>query len=361
MEQVLVSEEVPAEKSEHIANGVHVIRKNNVNTLVFFVTNRCNFRCNHCFYWQSLNINDTLSLENIKKIADTVGDLDTLLVAGGEPFLRPDLIEVCKYFIDKCNLRLLSIPTNGSMDQKIIDFVKEMHNKCKLRLYISLEGSREMHNKIRQIDNFDKAIGLLKTLVEMKKEYDFTPMANITISNQNLKDIDELARQLNEIGVHYSVVPLRGAPKDGELRPPTSQEWGDLIASLSKNRNFMGLEGSFRDNKTSLLRKMHRKMLTKSKTKMYQKALDGQRKFICNAGDDIGVIDYDGNVMFCEMTKKVANLKDFDWDFNKLWFSKEAEDYRPEVKTCVCTHGCFIRSKYMKTTEWISRMVYAGV
>ncbi len=333
-------------------------QKNKLKTLIFYVTNRCNFRCNHCYYWQSLNIKDNLSVDDIKRFVDTIGDLDTLLVAGGEPFLRKELPEICEYFIEKCNLRLLSIPTNGSMDEKIISFIKRMHTKCKLRLYISLDGQRETHNRIRQVDSFDKAMDVLKRLVELKKEYNFTPMANITVSNENLHELDGLTKMLNEIGVHYSVVPLRGSPKDSKLRPPTAEEWGNLIKHLSEKRHFLGEEASFYNNRLSVFKRFHRQLLVKSKTKMYQHALNGKRNFICKAGDDTGVIDYEGNVFFCEMTKKIGNLKDYDFDFNKLWFSKEAEAYRPSVKSCVCSHGCFIRSNYMKATELISRTLY---
>ena len=345
--------------NHQINNPVEVkrIKQNNLSTLIFFVTNRCNFKCNHCFYWQSLNINDILSTENIKKIIDSIGDLDTLLMAGGEPFLRQDLAEISEYFIEKCHLRLLSIPTNGSMRNRILDFIPKISPKCKLRIYISIDGLKETHNHIRQVDSFDNCISMLKELVELKKKYNFSPLANVTVSNKNMHEIEGLAKIFNEIGVHYSVVPLRGAPKDGGLRPPTSKEWGDLIDKLVKDRQFLGPEASFHNNKTNMIKKIHRKLLVKFKTKMYQDALDGKRNYICKAGDEIGVIDYEGKVFFCELTKQVGDLKDFDYDFNKLWFSQKANDYRPEIQTCVCTHGCFIRSKYMRTAEWFNRML----
>lgn len=345
-----------------INSVVHqTVPQNKVKTLIFYVTNRCNFRCNHCYYWQSLNVKDVLSFDEIKKFVDTIGDLDTLLIAGGEPFLRKELPEICEYFIEKCHLRLLSIPTNGSMDERIFDLIKRIHTKCKLRIYISLDGLKETHNRIRQVDSFDKCMAVLRRMVELKKEYDFTPMANITVSNQNIQEIDGLAELLNKVGVHYSVVPLRGSPKDSNLRPPTSEEWGNLIKHLTEKRKFLGEEASFYDNKINVFKRLHRQLLTKSKTRMYQQALDGKRNFICRAGEDTGVIDYEANVFFCEMTKKIGNLKDFGYDFNKLWFSEQAEAFRPQVKACVCSHGCFIRSNYMKATEWFTGMLYPVV
>jgi len=73
MEQVLEQKEEEIKLPPSIDSNIQRIKKNNVSTLIFFVTNRCNFKCNHCFYWQSLNINDVLSTENIKKIIDSIG------------------------------------------------------------------------------------------------------------------------------------------------------------------------------------------------------------------------------------------------------------------------------------------------
>lgn len=346
------------EISSAIPNAIP--QKNNLKTLVFYVTNRCNFRCSHCFYWDSLNVKEVLTIEEARKIADGVGKLDTLLVAGGEPFLRKDLQEICQYFIDHCGVRLLSIPTNGSMKPRVIEFVKAMHNKVRLRLYVSLDGLRETHNTIRKVDSFDNVIDLLSILVGMKKEYDFSPLAMITVSNKNYQEIEELAALLQSKGIHYSVTPVRGTPKESDIQPPTAEEWGHLIDRLVEKHHFLGDETSFHNNKIDPLKMIHRRLLTNSKKRMVQNALNGRRDYICKAGDEIGVVDYEGNVFFCELTKKVGNLKDFNWDFNKLWFSPEADAYRPEIQTCVCTHGCFIRSRYNYATEKLAHWLYPG-
>ncbi len=341
-----------------ISSAAPAVKKNGVNTIIFYVTNRCNFKCNHCFYWDSLNKEETLPFETIKKIIDGVGKLDTVLVAGGEPFLRKELPEICEYLIEKAQVKLISIPTNGSMGLKVKELVKRISHRVKLRIYVSLDGLKDTHNEIRQVDSFDTAIKLLKDLVEMKIEYNFSPLAMITVNNKNLSEIVPLGKLLSEIGVYYSLTPVRGAPKDSAIRPPTSQEWGDLIKQLKAEANFLGSNSSFHDNKTNFLKNIHRSMLIRSKTKMYQGALDGKRDYICKAGEEIGVIDYDGSVLFCELTKRIGNLKDYDWDFNKLWYSPEAVEYRPQIQTCVCTHGCFIKSRYMRTTAWLTKMLY---
>jgi radical SAM protein with 4Fe4S-binding SPASM domain len=67
--------------------------------------------------------------------------------------------------------------------------------------------------------------------------------------------------------------------------------------------------------------------------------------FPCTAGETIAVIDYNGDVRACELREKFASLKDFDYDFAKLWDSQERQAEVKAIdggKPCWCTHVCFI-------------------
>ena len=59
------------------------------DAITFFVTSRCNARCEHCFYWKELNADrDELTLEEINKVATSMSKgLDSLALTGGEPTL----------------------------------------------------------------------------------------------------------------------------------------------------------------------------------------------------------------------------------------------------------------------------------
>jgi MoaA/NifB/PqqE/SkfB family radical SAM enzyme len=64
----------------------------------------------------------------------------------------------------------------------------------------------------------------------------------------------------------------------------------------------------------------------------------------CTAGDTSIVIDFNGDVRSCELRGKLANLRDYDCDFEKFWQAKEhKDDLRAIVQDqCWCTHVCFI-------------------
>ena len=42
------------------------------NLLIFFVTSRCNAKCDFCFYWDHLNQQGDLTMEEIRKISATM-------------------------------------------------------------------------------------------------------------------------------------------------------------------------------------------------------------------------------------------------------------------------------------------------
>src|SRR3989338_3896529 len=69
--------------------------------MVFFVTARCNARCEHCFYWREVESADSsleLSFSEIKKISGNLPGLAQISLTGGEPFLRKDFSEIIKVF-----------------------------------------------------------------------------------------------------------------------------------------------------------------------------------------------------------------------------------------------------------------------
>ena len=59
----------------------------------------------------------------------------------------------------------------------------------------------------------------------------------------------------------------------------------------------------------------------------------------CYAGTAGGVIYDEGTVSSCENLPAVGNLRDYDWDFRKLWFSPAMQRRREKAADgCFCTH-----------------------
>lgn len=77
------------------------------------VTNRCNMQCSFCDFWPNgVPSREELTVTDFQRIAAELGELGCFLVSieGGEPMVRPDLVEIVRAFAGR-HLPLLY--TNG--------------------------------------------------------------------------------------------------------------------------------------------------------------------------------------------------------------------------------------------------------
>ena len=81
--------------------------------LILFITDHCNAKCGTCFYWQNLNQGEALQPDHIQKISEAMGELVWLDISGGEPFLRKDIDQICRRFLNHNQAKFINIPTNA--------------------------------------------------------------------------------------------------------------------------------------------------------------------------------------------------------------------------------------------------------
>ena len=77
-----------------------------IHSVTLAVTNRCNYRCWHCY--NAGRHEDDLPLADLRRVAEKLQDLGTVMVAlsGGEPLLRDDLEEIARCFDESTCLTL---------------------------------------------------------------------------------------------------------------------------------------------------------------------------------------------------------------------------------------------------------------
>lgn len=92
--------------------------------LLLQVTNRCNMRCSFCDFWPNgVPPSEELTLDDYRRLEEELTRLGTFLISieGGEPLLRPDLVDIVQlfsrrhmpmlftngWFIDEANARAL--------------------------------------------------------------------------------------------------------------------------------------------------------------------------------------------------------------------------------------------------------------
>ena len=325
-------------------------KKFKLDELIFSITDKCQFRCKSCFYADTMDESDTkavkgLSLEEIKKISSSMGDISKLLLTGGEPFLRDDISDICEIFYKQNNIRHIHCPTNAFQVQKNYEGTEAILKKCpnlNLTIGISIDGLEETHEIIRGVKtSFKRCLETAHNLAKLRKKYDNLRINVITVVNHiNIDEIIPLAKFIRkELPVDsHGPVPLRGDPYDKHVRPPTAEQWTNL------NKELMAFQEQWNsDRDESKLKKFIRNNREHYMYNTYTTVMNGGNlPFQCQAGETIGVLESNGDVRVCELKEPIGNVKFFDYDFQKVWFSKSAEEMRKTVKGCKCIHPCFI-------------------
>jgi len=315
-----------------------LFRKNNPLFGLFFqVTNKCNAKCLMCFNWKKINrTNDELSFDQIRKFTKTIGYLPNLVLGGGEPFLRNDLVEICQIFSRNNGVRKIAIPTNCLSTDKIIDLTEKILKSCqvKLKIVLSLDGVREVHDNIRGINGiFNKVLETYKSLDQLRKKYPQLQISiNTTISNKNEDNIPEIIDFVdNNFNIQFHTLELiRGCYNQKNVQAPSLDKYQKLIKYILKSKNI--------DNN------IYHKVIYSYYHKITTDILKEKKQLIpCRVSSFMPVIDAMGNVYHCELLPAIGNLKKSDCDFSKIWQSDKAKKQRKDIsnKKCYCTHYCY--------------------
>ncbi|MCK4658763.1 MAG: radical SAM protein [Phycisphaerae bacterium] len=314
-------------------------------TLILLVTSRCNARCTHCFFADELNQTpDIMTLENYECLSRELTELCQLYLGGGEPFLRKGLVEICRVFDRNNHVSNVTIPTNGLLVDRIAAVVEEILDTCSFDLMISLslDGTRQCHDAIRGVKGgFDKLLQTYARLVRLQaKCSSFRIQATTTIMRDNVKDlprlIDWVKGNMPGISAHNFEL-VRGGPSEYcDMLPPLEE-----LQSFGRVHRRMVLAND-RYLPESRVKSWLAKRMKANLFDECLQVLDTERQvFDCVGGVGMGVVDYKGDVLLCELLPPVGNV--LEDGFRAAWCSPKAERLRRAIraKKCHCTHSCF--------------------
>jgi len=326
--------------------------------LIIYVTDYCNLRCNHCYFWKNLNKKNNFSLNEFTKISKSLNQIIWLDIGGGEPFLRDDLDKIIDIFYKNNKLKYVNIPTNGFLVDKIVKITESIVKKCPntiINISISLDGKKDTHDKIRGVKgSFNKAITTLEKLVSLKENYpNLYISACTTIINKNYKEIIPLMEftkkqfNLNFHGLNL----VRGSPKDKSYGLPDYENLKKVLVGYQKNIEYYYHSKRGLNSINAFLGSRMLNFLNK-----YNLETTSKKKIIipCLAGSVSAVINPNGDILICELTNKIVNIKDYDFNFKKAWNSKDAKEKRKLLpkKGCFCTHASF-QNRNMLFNPWL--------
>ena len=323
--------------------------------LNMLVTSVCDMRCVHCFFTDQLDDKPRKKLQmttrNFEQVSETLnGTLPVLILAGGEPFTRKDLPEIVRAFYKNNKLESVYLMSNGGIQQRIMPDVQRILDECpnlNVTVALGIDGLKEDHENIRQkAGSWDKAIDTARQLQAIKKEIPRLDVQTCTCfmnSNQDriFEWYDFLRYELKPDKINFNFIrPPAAKPEELNIDLSRYQKLSRMIDDDSRrgviSNHYAGKGGFF---KAAIDIHMHEVI---AKTEIEKKA-----QLQCHAGNTGGVIYDEGTVSSCENLDPVANLRDYDWNFWKLWNSPEMEVRRKHARTgCHCTHesNCYYPS-----------------
>lgn len=339
--------------------------------LTHFISNRCNLSCEHCFYWVDLNTKvNELSLAEIEKILKSLKNpLRGVILTGGESFLRKDIDEIVKLYIDITKTPNIIIASNGFY----LDVMKEKLEKMlpyaaergtQIDIQISIDGLEETHNKIRRNSkSFQKATETLLALKSWRERFPLFEISVLTVLNKiNFRDFDTIAEFVDKkLGVRQGFEIVRGRQYletqdlgDGMINMKAAPPEENIFLSVEdlewlkpkidahyrhERKYFRALSPSYRLPQTGF--------------ETVLKSLKKNASVVpCLAGNLFGVLYPEGEVGVCELLTSIGNIRNHDLDFTKVWHSPAAQTIKNQVKGCFCPQGCYLQqsTKYDVST-----------
>lgn len=306
--------------------------------LILFINSICNLACDHCFYWKELNQRDDLTKDEIFDLARSLGPLEILNLSGGEPFLRPEFAEICRFFVANNGVKQIYCPTNGYFAERTVTQLRELFREPSLQLFaaeLSLDGMPEFHNEFRKsAKSFEKAMETYDALAAYQKEEPRLQIHAIsTCTGENVDEIKRLSTYLFErcpAMSHHNIAMLRGERKRPTLMGPDLAAYQDLVGYMAR---------LWRDREIGRFGGIVDPMLHWGKVRIAQE----QRQAVpCKAGIMTGVVHANGDVALCEQHPPVGNLR--RKTFPEIWNGPEARALRESIrrKECFCTNEIFL-------------------
>lgn len=318
--------------------------------LNFSITYKCQSRCLTCNIWKLKPTNE-LSIEEIKKFAEKNNFFRWIELTGGEPFLRSDIVEIARTFHETSkDLYLLTMPTNSLCNETLVLSKVEEILKLgipKLAITVSLDGHRELHDKIRGVPgNYDRAIRIFKGLQELKKQYPgLFSVFGYTMSKYNQgefqKTYDSVKEEIPSItynDFHVNLGQISSAYYGNqEMDLKTANDIAANELSNIVKRRQTKFDGISLVEATFLKKLLY--YVKTGRQPMKSKSLEASL-FLDSYGNVYPSIMWD---------TKIGNIRDTDYNLSGIWKSSQAESIRKMIK------------EGKEPTQWTSCEAYQAI
>ena len=299
------------------------------------LTYTCNSKCSTCNVYNRKA--KELTFDEYKKIFKSFGKSPYWVTfSGGEPFLKKKIVNIINLFYDICQPKIINIPTNGILTERIIKDVKQITEHCKksqIIINLSIDGINQQHDSIRNVPgNYDK---VLKTFNELKqlKAKNLSLGIHTVISKFNVDSFASIANTLMNLGPDQYITEI--AEQRNELQTMNSNITPNLI-NYKSAVDFL----IHRIKNTNISKQMNR--ITQAFRIEYyslvKQILRDKKQIIpCYAGITSVQISPDGDVWTCCIkANPVGNLRKNNYNFKTIWKNNFISKERVSIKNKEC-------------------------
>jgi Fe-coproporphyrin III synthase len=183
--------------SKHLPSHLLQFSSDKKPVVVWNLTRRCNLRCVHCYAQADDQVHhDELTTAEGKTLLEDLAAFGApvILFSGGEPLVRPDLVELADYAV-RLGMRAV-ISTNGTLiTPAIAGALREIGLSY---VGISLDGTREVNDRFRGVRGaFDRAMAGIATCQRAGIKVGL----RFTINRMNAGEVPAIFDLLEEHGI----------------------------------------------------------------------------------------------------------------------------------------------------------------
>jgi radical SAM protein with 4Fe4S-binding SPASM domain len=290
-------------------------------------TYRCNFFCPYCEASAGKALDTELTTEEVKCLIRDLSQMRVkrFLISGGEPLVRPDIIELMRYAnLKKLNLGLV---TNGFRVEDLWDELKQFNYFI---YFTSIDGLQEYNDAVRGRERaFEKSMNGLELFGKLGVP---TRMINTVVHPGNIDQLESLLHIFKNSAAnrwHLTPTSIVGRAAQNSKYNLNGEQVKHLVNFIKKNKNVMNID------------------LGESHT--YIGCFLGQplrKAFFCGAGLTRCSIMPDGEVLGCQQvydnSLSEGNIR--DEPFSQIWkhkFSRFRDNtFHEYCKGCDFIDGC---------------------
>ncbi len=276
------------------------------------VTNRCNMKCSFCDFWPNgVPSREELTLADFERIARELAGIGRFLISveGGEPFVRPDLIEIVRAF---ARWHVPVLYTNGWYVES--ESARELFAAGLTQVGVSIDfPDAERHNKKRVLEGaFARATRAIEYFRDAAPHGGKQVHIMTVLMKDNQDDIEsmlKLSASLN-VGHCFTLIAEKGFRRGNTRAMPTRSLSSELTELWSRYPHM----------------RMFRDYLSRIDTFLAQGDMPA-----CHAGRQSFNIDHGGNVSPCieKIDRAAGNVRN-----EPLQDIVARMHDLPEVRTC---------------------------